>query len=159
MEILKEGFLRKNLGLGKEELIRKWLDEYKIENYTINNDLTIDVDGCVDLSYCMLTELPDYIQFGKVVKSFRINDNSRLISLRGCPKYVGGSFHCHNCNRLVNLVGAPEYVYGSVFCCERCKNLVSLKGAPKLVDGAFECDDTFSKDEVRNVCNCRSVWN
>ena len=50
MKTIKEGFLRKNLGLGKEALIKKWLDKHEITNYTINNDLTIDVDTTVDLS-------------------------------------------------------------------------------------------------------------
>ena len=49
MKTIKEGFLRKNLNLGKEAIIKRWLDEHKIEDYTINKDLTIDVDGDVSL--------------------------------------------------------------------------------------------------------------
>ena len=61
METLKEGFLRKNLGLGKEVLIKKWLDKYNIKNYTINDDLTIDVNGSVYLTEYREEYLPDYI--------------------------------------------------------------------------------------------------
>jgi len=32
--------------------------KYEIVNYTINDDMYIDVDGEVDLSYCKLIALP-----------------------------------------------------------------------------------------------------
>jgi hypothetical protein len=33
--------------LKTKEEITQWLDEYKIKNYTINDDLTVNVDGSV----------------------------------------------------------------------------------------------------------------
>ena len=54
----------------RREMIEEWLKEYKIKNYTINDDFTIDVDGSIDLFFSKdLSEFPDYIQFG-VVKGF-----------------------------------------------------------------------------------------
>ena len=107
MKTIKEGFLRKNLGLGKEALIKKWLDGFFIENYTINKDLTIDVDSYVDLEGYTEKYLPNYIQFGKVTEYFSCDNCPNLKSLKGCPKEVGGSFNCHGCPKLESLEGCP----------------------------------------------------
>ena len=32
-----------------KEQIKQWLDKMGVENYTINKNLTVDVDGSVDL--------------------------------------------------------------------------------------------------------------
>ena len=153
MKTIKEGFLRKNLGLGKDELIRKWLDEHKITNYTINNDLTIDVDGDIDLDCYKEEQLPDYIQFGKVTWAFRIFACYKLKSLKGCPKEVGGNFDCTFCSELASLEGAPEKIGGN-FDCRECANLKLLKGAPKEVGGYFdcrECGKRFTKRDIKKV--------
>ena len=34
----------------KKRQIKSWLDHCRVNNYTINDDLTIDVDGNVDIS-------------------------------------------------------------------------------------------------------------
>jgi hypothetical protein len=67
--------------------------EYKITNYTINEDGTIDVNGDVNLSYKGLTELP--LEFRNVTGNFSCHSNL-LTSLEGCPKSVGGDFYCDN---------------------------------------------------------------
>ena len=46
----------------KEE-VEEVLELYKIENYTINDDLTVDVDGDVDLYNGHLRSMP--VKFGK----------------------------------------------------------------------------------------------
>ena len=142
MKTIKEGFLRKNLGLGKEELIRKWLDEHKIINYIINKDLTIDVDGDVDLYKFTNEEFPSYIQFGIINDGFNIRF-SNMTSLRGCPKEVGGNFRCNNCSKLKSLEGAPKEVGGN-FNCSSCPKLESLVGAPEIVGGDFNCGYCFN---------------
>ena len=48
-EYLTEGNFFKNLGVGEKSLIEKFLKDWDINNYTINSDLTIDVNGKVDL--------------------------------------------------------------------------------------------------------------
>ena len=138
MKTIKEGFLRKNLGLGCEELIKRWLDDHRIINYTINTDLTIDVDGDVDLSYSEEEQLPDYIQFGTVTKHFYINNCNELESLKGCPKEVGRNFYCDKCPKLKSLKGVPQKVGGG-FSCNECDNLESLKDCPKEVGEGFYC--------------------
>ena len=76
-----------------------WLDKYKgkIDNYTINEDLSVDVVG--NSFYC---------------------HNNKLTSLVGCPVKVVG-FHCYNNNLLQNLVGGPRIV-GDSFSCYDNKN-------------------------------------
>ena len=65
--------------------------QYGIENYTINDDGSIDVAGDVDLSFNDLTELP--LRFNKVTGRFNCSFN-QLTSLKGSPVWVGGSFSC-----------------------------------------------------------------
>jgi hypothetical protein len=86
--------------------------KYKITNYTINPDGSIDVNGDVDLSYENLTELP--LTFNKVTGNFHCHFNN-LTSLKGCPKWVGGYFYC-NYNYLTSLEFSPDYVGGFFNC-------------------------------------------
>ena len=65
---------------------------YNIENYKINPDESIDVDGNVILFNRRLTKLP--LKFNKVTGDFSCTSNL-LTNLEGCPNYVGGNFNCH----------------------------------------------------------------
>jgi hypothetical protein len=84
-----------SLGVGQRALITNWLDEMHVTNYTINDDYTIDVEGCVDLHGKNLDKLPSYIKFGIVGISFYCSNN-QLVSLDGSPREVGISFYCYN---------------------------------------------------------------
>ena len=181
MKTLKESILNRNNHNGegfkaqRRNEIEKWLKEYDIENYTINKDFTIDVNGNVNLFKKNLTEFPDYIQFGVVRGNFVCTDNN-LTSLRGVPRVVSRGFYC-DINKLTSLEGAPEKVgekfdcnytqlsslegvpkeVGVSFYCTRNK-LTSLKGAPEEVGGDFYCSNNkvrFTEDDVRRVCNVR----
>ena len=79
-------------------------EKYRIENYTINNDLTIDVDGGVYLGEKDLKHLPLKFNYVSGIFVCRIN---KLKSLEGCPKTVGGNFYCSN-NELRDLEHFPE---------------------------------------------------
>jgi hypothetical protein len=92
-------------------------EKYKIENYTINPDGSIDVNGSVDLYNCNITELP--LVFNKVSGYFDCSCN-RLTSLKGSPKWVGSYFSCSK-NKLTSLEFSPDYV-GGYFSC-RCEDL------------------------------------
>ena len=87
-------------------------EKYKIENYTINNDGSIDVNGDVDLSRFELTELP--LRFNKVTGNFHCGYNN-LTSLKGSPGWVGGYFICSR-NELTSLEFSPDYVGGWFGC-------------------------------------------
>ena len=107
--------------------------KYGIENYTINSDGSIDVEGNVDLSCKKLTKLP--LKFKNVSGNFHCYDN-QLTSLEGCPSSVGGYFHCTN-NKLTSLEGCPSSVGGDFYCYSN--RITSLEGCPSSVGGGFYC--------------------
>ena len=116
----------------KEKLIIL-LEKYKIANYTINDDLTVDED--VRLSHLRLTKLP--FKFGSVTGNFYCSGN-QLTSLQGAPSSVGGHFDC-SYNQLTSLQGAPSSVTGDFDCSNN--QLTSLQGAPRSVIGDFYCSN------------------
>ena len=103
MKTLKESILSRSSHSGegfkaqRRNEIEKWLKEYDIKNYTINDDFTIDVNGEVCVGQKNLIEFPDYIQFGVVRGNFDCSLND-LTSLRGCPREVGKGFFVHQMN-------------------------------------------------------------
>ena len=92
--------------------VEDWLISMKIANYVINEDLTVDVEGNVNISYKNLKEIP--VKFGKINGGFSCSDNA-LTSLEGCPRIVNGSFYC-NYNHLGSLDYCPEVINGSFNC-------------------------------------------
>ena len=91
--------------------IENWLKKYEIQNYTINNDLTVDVDGDVYLYYKKLKQIP--IKFD-IIKGYFNCSNNYLTSLDFCPKEVGGNFNC-SWNELISLDGCPKSVGGDFY--------------------------------------------
>tara|TARA_Y100000389_G_scaffold201235_1_gene243417 strand:+ start:2878 stop:3678 length:801 start_codon:yes stop_codon:yes gene_type:complete len=126
--------------------------EYEIDDYTINSDGSIDVDGNVYLDHTSLTKLP--LNFNKVKGDFECNNNqlttleggpkevdgyfsclsNKLTSLKGGPKSVGGYYDC-NANRLTSLEFIADEIGESLFCAQN--NLTTLKGCPEKINGAF----------------------
>ena len=106
--------------------------EYRIENYTINLDGSINVRGDVSLSSIGLSELP--LKFGKVSGNFYCYSN-KLTSLEGCPNEVGGSFECSH-NQLTSLEGLSKIIKGSLVCINN--KLTNLKGI-ETVDRFIFC--------------------
>lgn len=113
-----------------EQIIKKCF-KYQIENYSINPDGSIDVDGHVDISSRDLTLLP--LRFGRIMGNFNVQNN-RLTTLYGAPMAVGGKFNCYH-NRLTNLIGSPEWVGGDFYVYNN--KLISLHGAPNEVGGNY----------------------
>ena len=93
-------------------MTRKQIDiiceEYNIQNYTINDDLSIDVYTNVNLSRLGLKELP--LNFNKVYGYFNCNSNE-LTSLKGSPKVCKMDFHCAD-NYLESLEYSSELING-----------------------------------------------
>jgi hypothetical protein len=126
-----------------ESKIREICKEYDIENYTINDDLSIDVDDDVDLSSKNLTEIPlkfnklDKIplKFNRVRDSFICSEN-KLTSLIGCPEYVGYNFSCYT-NKLKSLEGLPKYIGGYIEF--DFNEIWSFKGIPDNFRGNLYC--------------------
>jgi len=109
------------------------IENYKIENYTFNDDLSIDVNGDVNLSSKGLTKLT--FKFRNVSGYFSCSYNN-LTSLVGGPKTIGDAFYCNN-NKLTSLVGGPKTVGGGFSCTNN--DLKSLLGSPETVGGYFDC--------------------
>ena len=105
--------------LESTEDIHSICKKYGIEDYTVNEDGSIDVEGDVDLRDKRLTKLP--LKFN----------------------HVSGGFYCYN-NQLVTLEGSPQSV-GSHFYCGN-NQLTTLEGGPKSVGGGFYCQLAFYKD-------------
>jgi len=114
---------------------------YGIENYTINPDYSINVDGNVDFRYKYLTKLP--LKFNKVIGSFFCYENL-LTTLEGAPNYVGGYFSCTN-NKLTSLEGCPKEIHGDFYCNDN--NLISLEGT-NYIGKDFYCIDNPLPQEI-----------
>ena len=109
--------------------------KYGIENYTINNNGLVDVDGNVDISNKRLDKLP--LNFGTVTGYFYCHYN-QLRTLKGSPNKVGGYFYCYN-NQLTTLEGSPSKVGGDFGC--HYNQLTTLEGSPREVRGDFYCSN------------------
>jgi hypothetical protein len=96
-----------------KDQIAEWLDKYYISNYTINDDLVVDVDGDANVWCKHLTDLP--FKFGKVAGYFDCSFLN-LSSLKNCPYYVGDGFCCAANSRLRSLEYCPRYIGGNFNC-------------------------------------------
>lgn len=103
-------------------------EKYGIENYTINEDLSIDVDGSVDISDMKLIKIP--IKFNKVTGTFSCRNNN-ISDLENSPRIVGQNFICDINVELTNLKGCPEFVLGDFSCMN--SNLKDLGHLPKII--------------------------
>ena len=106
-------------------------NRYGIDDYTVNPDGTVDVDGNVNLYNKGLDEIP--LKFGYVSGYFDCGNN-KLTSLEGSPREVGGYFDCRY-NQLTSLEGAPRKVGEGFYC--GSNQLTSLLGGPEEVGGYF----------------------
>jgi hypothetical protein len=92
--------------LNTKDKIENWLYLHKIKNFIIQDDLTVNVNGDVNLKDCHLSILP--IQFGIVLGSFNISDNY-LKTLKGSPIEVGEDFSFDS-NKIKSFKYAPQKV-------------------------------------------------
>jgi len=106
--------------------------KYKIKDYTINPDGSIDVNDYVDLDNKKLTKLP--IKFNKVNDYFSCSSNE-LTSLEGSPVEVNGNFLCHN-NKLKSFEFTPKIIRGRFNC---YNNIKTFEYFPSYVKGYFSC--------------------
>lgn len=105
--------------------------EYQIENFSINPDGSVDVDGNVDLSSKNLSILP--LKFRRVMGNFNVQYNC-LKTLENSPVSVGGNFNCFN-NALNDFKDGPKWVGGDFYGYKN--KLISLKGSPAEIAGSY----------------------
>jgi hypothetical protein len=148
-----------DMDIGINTLIKKWLDKYDIKKYTINSDITIDVNGNVDLEGMDINNFPDYINFNIIHNGYFDIRKNKFTILRGCPKSVENGFFSCAFNLLKSLKYAPKYIAGD-FDCEN-NQLASLRYAPKKCDNNFYCDGNkkkFSKDYILSICTLKGLY-
>ena len=122
-------------GVKKQSLksdIESWCEEMGIQNYTINSQGEIDVDGSVNLDDTRFKKLP--YKFGRVNGYFSIN-SLNLTSLENCPYYVSQHFSCSFCPQLNSLKECPKKIGGD-FSCSNCKK-------------------KFTEEEVMSLCKVK----
>ena len=84
-----------SMGLGERAKISAWLDQHDIEDYEINNDLSIDVLGDVNIIGLDLEELPEFINFRRIAGGFYAGGNPWK-TLKGFPKRVAGDLQINS---------------------------------------------------------------
>ena len=163
-EYIDEGLLDrvKNKEVDHKGLIEEFLKEnYKIYGaYTIketnNNKFVVDVKGRVVVKNRDITSLTNGVfEFGSAGSDFYCSYCTKLTSLEGAPKKVGGHFCCNDCKSLTSLKYAPQEV-GESFNCSYCKELKTLKYAPQKVGDDFicyYCGAQFTEEDVKKYTN------
>lgn len=116
-----------------KENVRTWLEKMKISNYTINEDLTVDVAGSVYLRNKNLFKIP--VQFGVVDGDFDISKNY-LKSLKGSPHTVR-DFYCTD-NELKTLEFGPDRVNRGYNCSHN--QIETLEFLPSILKDSLSCD-------------------
>jgi len=128
-----------------EQEIKDLCSEYRIENYQIRDDGSIDVVGDVNLYNRLgdLKKLP--LTFNEIMGDFVCGKNN-LTTLDGCPKKVHGYFYCYE-NKLTSLEHSPKIVEGN-FVCRDNNDITSLEGLENTyIDGelsVFDCINLYS---------------
>lgn len=111
-----------------------------ITDYTINDDMSINVAGDVSLNGYGLKKIP--LNFYYVLGDFNCSHNE-LTTLEGSPKKVDGFFACSH-NNLTTLEYGPESIGGSYICHKN--KLTSLKGCLEEINGNFGCSGNLLKN-------------
>ena len=123
--------------------IESWLDEYKIIDYFVKDDLTVNVENNVFLINKGLVEIP--IQFNVVNGDFYCGSNN-LTSLRGSPKELEGTFSCSD-NKLTTLKFCPDFVRDNFVCMDNL--LTILDEIPNRLGGLIILDrNPFINEEI-----------
>ena len=131
--------------LQTKDEIESWLDKMEIGNYTINDDLIVDVNGDVNFNRRDFNEIP--IQFGQINGGFYVAYNN-LISLKGCPTKVRDNFICPN-NRLESLEYCPKVV-GGIFSFEE-NPIKILEYLPKSVGRLIVRNKDIEKLDILKI--------
>ena len=148
--------------LNTKEEVENWLINYNIKNYIINEDLTVDVNGNVNLSKQKIKKFPFKFRF---IKGDFFCSYNELISLKNAPERVEGSFDCAR-NKLTSLEYSPISVGGFFecsyndllsleFCTKEVKKdfycrgnlLTSLEHIPEVIEGTFDC----SSNKIKSI--------
>lgn len=110
-------------------------ETFGISGYSWENDLVLNVNKSVIFNFMKLKELP--FIFGEVEGNFNCF-SCGLESLKGSPSVVKGSFDCGFNSKLLSLEGCPKFVGGNFYC--TATNLESLDHLPDFIGGDIHFD-------------------
>jgi len=88
-------------------------------------------------------------QMDEVEGDFVCVANMKLISLKGSPRIVHGTFDLRENKKLTSLVGGPEIVSGN-YNCNNC-NLTSLEGSIKKIGRNFNAYNNRNLTSLHNI--------
>lgn len=129
--------------------IKAWLTEMNIKKSVINDDLSVDVKGNVNLKNQDLKFIP--IQFGEVDGAFDCSSNE-LTTLIGAPHSVHGRFIASN-NKLTSLIGIPKIINGTCFL--NNNKLKKLDYFPLAAPSGINCTEnpltSISYEDLKNI--------
>lgn len=133
---------------------------FGIKNYTIYDNMSIDVQGDVLLSYKSLTEIP--LAFNTVTGNFICSYNN-LTSMKGVPYCVGGVFDCSNNNLLSSLDYFPgdtenfrtSFNNGDVEAAQRVSRIQSILKKPVIQKSVIE----KSRKQIEDICKQYHIEN
>jgi len=142
----------------KKDII-DWCDSCLIDNYTIDNNLVVDVNGDVFLYLIPIDYLP--VQFGHISGEFLLGENG-LKSLDGCPHTVEHDFTCGG-NLITSLKYLPQVINGTIKLfnninlidftsdLKSCNNLIKTSNRiPGLTFLSYE-DEIYSYDSLEYI--------
>lgn len=136
----------------KEKSIRKWLDKYEVQNYTLIEDkehgFILDVEGDVTLDFKKLEEIK--IQFNVVKGSFDCQGNI-LTDLNFSPIEVGGNFNC-SYNQLNSLEFLPREIGGGTLIISNDDiTELNLENLPEIFIGEVSLNDNpLDNNDIEN---------
>ncbi len=137
--------------------VEYWLNKHNIRNYIINNNLTIDVNGNLELFDQKLKEIN--VNFN-IVNGSVFCSNNQLTSLDGCPVKVGGSFYCDN-NLLNTLLYIPMEINGEIGMGNNPKlgKYKNIKTYAELVEAheLYKLEDCLIKQLSDNIIQGKKI--
>lgn len=138
-------------GKSSKQAILNWCDRKGLVNYLIQENLTVDVDGSVNLRSKGLSSFP--IKFDRVRGHFDCSENYILKSLEGSPNIVQGIFDCSR-TPITTLEGITPIV-GTIDC-TKCKDLKSLHNIHKMVKEmhTIKCE---AKSHLLGLCLIKGI--
>lgn len=132
----------KDMNIGVEESINRWLKFKNITDYRLTKKYEINVYNNIILENEELEEFPEYIKFNHIMGGFHVKNN-KLSSLKGVPYSVSGSFIVSR-NNLSNLKFGP-YIVKEIYGASH-NNLETLEGIAKIIGGSIYLNDNNLKN-------------
>lgn len=129
----------------KEE-VKKMCKNFGIEEYLINDDLSIDVYNHFRFPIGGQAYIP--LNFNEITGNFTFRHSS-LKSLKGCPKIIGGSLDV-SWNNLRSFEDGPNEIKRNLIC--NTNNIKTLKGFPK-VNGKINIKDNSVYSLINTFIN------